>query len=89
MTCHVGSYVCVCAACMCIYFLHPTPPTISEDHLMAAFFPLPAFVSSFSFGTLPLQEAERTVWMSYVMARFAVVLRYHVRSQLAQRLRLI
>lgn len=53
----------------CVYFLHPNPPTISADHLLTAFFLLPLFVSSFSFGTLPLQEAEKTVGMSYVIVR--------------------
>lgn len=90
MTCHVSSclrmwylFMCLCAR---VYFLHPTPPTISADHLLAAFFLHPLFVSSFSFGTLPLRDTEKTVWMSYVIAPIAVALRYHVWSQVAQRL---
>lgn len=70
-------FMCVCAL---VYFLHPTPPTISADHLLAAFFLLPLFVSSFSFGILPLQQAEKTFFrMSYVICvRIAVAPRYHV-----------
>lgn len=71
----VNLFMCLRA---CVYFLHPTPPTTPADHLLAAFFLLPLFVSSFSFGTLPLREAEKTVWMSYAIARIAVALRYHV-----------
>lgn len=78
MTCHVSSCACMwtlfICVCVCVYLLHVTPPTISADHLLAAFFLLPLFVSSFSFGTFPLQEAEKTVWMTYVIARIAVAL---------------
>lgn len=51
---YVNRFICVCAR---VYFLHPTPPTISADHLLAAFFVLPLFVSSFSFGTLSIARS--------------------------------
>lgn len=44
----------------------PHPPSLNIIP-QPSFPPLPAFVSFFSFGTPSLWDAERTVWMSYVM----------------------
>ena len=83
----------VCVYVCAFYFLRPTPPTISADHLNRCLLPassLCQFLFFFSFfGSLPFQEAVKTVWISYVTARITVAPRYHVWSQLAQRLRLM
>ena len=90
MTCHVRPRVCVR---MCVLL----PASYPTHHLCRSSQPLPSscflslsvpFFFSF-FGSLPFQEAVKTVWISYVTARITVAPRYHVWSQLAQRLRLM
>lgn len=78
----------VCVYVCAFYFLHPTPPTISADHLNCCLLPASSLCQFlfFFFGSLPFQEAVKTVWISYVTARITVAPRYHVWSQLAQRL---